>query len=57
MRDAHGVARVHAKQYLPEDVARLRLLQPAVRHDEVEELTAAHVLCDEVDVLGLLDDL
>ena len=57
MSDAHRVTGIDAEDHLPEDVARLRLLEPAVRHDEVEELATTDVLCDEVDVLGLLDHL
>ena len=40
----HRVAGVDAEQDLPEDVARLGLLEAAVRHDEVEELATAHLL-------------
>ena len=38
------MAGVHAEQDLPEDVARLGLLEATMGHDEVEELATAHLL-------------
>ena len=57
MGDAESVASVHGHEHLPENAARLRLLQAAVRDDELEQLAARDKLGDEVDVSRLLDDL
>ena len=51
------MARVDRDEDLPEDPARLRLLQPAVRDNKLKQLAAGDVLGDEVDVPRLLDDL
>eukprot|EP00965_Chrysotila_dentata_P059280 1967624-Pleurochrysis_carterae.AAC.1 len=54
---AHRVAGVDAQDDLPEDLARLRLVQPAMRDDKLEQLAAREEFGDQVDVLGLLDHL
>ena len=57
MCDAVCVARIDGHEDLPKDAARLRLLQPAMGYNELEELAAGDVLGHQEDVARPLDNL